>query len=105
MSLLVQFVVLLLVLYDRTSDLVKVNDARKWMFTQIESILPTQAALTQHIKWASYQANCWNLALTLAIELPSPKDWGGERMTQDGIYYGPHFQKYQTLVMNYYNML
>ena len=31
MSLLEQFVVLL---YDNTSDLVKVNDARKWLFIQ-----------------------------------------------------------------------
>ena len=30
MLLLAQFVVLL---YDKTSDLVKVNDARKWLFT------------------------------------------------------------------------
>ena len=77
MSLLEQFVVLL---YDRTSDLVKVNDARKWLFTQrsrnLENIPPTQAALTQNIKWASYQANCWNMAMTLIPELPNPKDWG-----------------------------
>jgi len=77
MSLLERFVVLL---YDRTSDLVKVNDARKWLFTQrsrsLENIPPTQAALRQHIKRASYQANCWNMALTLIPELPSPKDWG-----------------------------
>ena len=46
MSMLEQFVVLL---YDRTSDLVRVNDARKWLFTQksrsLENIPPTQAAL------------------------------------------------------------
>ena len=49
MSLLEQFVVLM---YDRTSDLVKVNDARKWLFTQrsrsLENIPLTQAALTTH---------------------------------------------------------
>ena len=58
-SLLEQFVVLL---YGKTSNFIKVNDARKWLFTQrsrsLESIPPTQAALTQHNKWASYQANC-----------------------------------------------
>ena len=77
MSLLEQFVVLL---YDRTSDLVKVNDARKWLFTQrsrsMENIPPTQAALTQHIKRASYQAYCWNMAMCLVPELPNPEDWG-----------------------------
>lgn len=77
MSVLERFVILL---YDRTSDLVKVNDARKWLFTQksrmLENIPPTQAALIQHIKRASYQANCWNKALTPNPELPSPTDWG-----------------------------
>ena len=59
MSLLGRFIVLL---YDRTSDLVKVNDTRKWLFTQrsrsLENIPPAHAALTQHIKCASYQAYC-----------------------------------------------
>ena len=77
MSLLEQFVVLL---YDRTSDLVKVNDARKWLFTQrsrsLENIPSTQAAPTQHIKRASYQAYCWNMAMCLVPELPNPEDWG-----------------------------
>ena len=77
MSMLEQFVVLL---YNRTSDLVKVNDARKWLFTQrsrsLESIPPTQAALTQHTKRASYQAYCWNMAMSLVPQLPNPKDWG-----------------------------
>ena len=38
MSLLEQFVVLL---YDRTSDLVKVHDARKWLFMQRSRSLET----------------------------------------------------------------
>ena len=59
-----QFVVLL---YDRTSDLLQVNDARKQLFTQksrsLENIPPTCAALKEHVKRASYQAYCWNQAL------------------------------------------
>ncbi len=46
MSVLERFVVLL---YDRTSDQVSVNDARKQLFTQksrsLENLPPTQAAL------------------------------------------------------------
>ena len=76
MSLLERFVVLI---YNRTSDLVSVNDARRWLFTQksrlLENIPPTQAALKQHIKRTSYQAYCWNEALTLHPNLPSPADW------------------------------
>ena len=77
MSLLERFVVLI---YNRTSDLVSVNDARRWLFTQkarlLENIPPTQAALKQHIKRTCYQAYCWNEALTLHPNLPSPADWG-----------------------------
>ena len=61
MSLLERFVVLI---YNRTSDLVSVNDARRWLFTQksrlLENIPPTQAALKQHIKHTCYQAYGWN---------------------------------------------
>ena len=77
LSLLERFVVLL---YDRTSDLGEVDDARKVLFTQksrsLENIPPTQAALKQHIRRSSYLANCWNKALTSNPELPSPSDWG-----------------------------
>ena len=82
MVLLERFVVLM---YDRTSDIIEVNEARKYLFTQksrsIENIPPTQAALTQHIKRASYQANCWNQALVLEPELLDPSDWGWTKGT------------------------
>ena len=38
-------------------------------------VWPTQAALTQHIKRASYQAYCWNMAtMYLVPELPNPEE-------------------------------
>ena len=56
MSVLERFVVLL---YDRTSDMLNVNDARKWPFTQksrsLENIPPTLETLRQHIMQASKQ--------------------------------------------------
>ena len=65
MLVLERFVVLL---YHHTSDQENVNDIRKVLFTQnsrsLENIPPTEDALRQHIKRASYQANCWNKALT-----------------------------------------
>ncbi|KAG0714105.1 LINE-1 retrotransposable element ORF2 protein [Chionoecetes opilio] len=77
MSLLERFVVLM---YDRTSDTMEVNDARKQLFAHksraLENIPPTQAALQQHIKRASLQGNCWNQTLVLNPELPIPSDWG-----------------------------
>ena len=76
MSVLERFVVLL---YDKTSDQVSVNDARKQLFTQksrsMENKPPTKGSIVQHIKHASYQANCWNRALCLDPCLPSPIDW------------------------------
>jgi len=76
MSLLEHFVVLM---YDRTSDIMEVNDAGKQLFAHksmaLDNIPPTQAALQQHIKRASLQANCWNQTLVLNPELPSPSDW------------------------------
>jgi len=77
MSLVERFVVLM---YDRTSDTMEVNEARKQLFTQksrtLENIPPTQAALRQHIMRATYQANIWNQALVPDPELASPSDWG-----------------------------
>ena len=63
MAALERFVVLL---YDRTSDIQQVNDARKQLFTQksrsLENIPPTCATLKEHVKRASYQAYCWKQA-------------------------------------------
>lgn len=77
LSQLERFVVLI---YDRTSACVGVNEARKHLFTRksrsLENIPPTQAALRQHIKRAMYQAHVWNLALVIRPQLPSPSDWG-----------------------------
>ena len=77
MALLERFVVLL---YDRTSDIMNVNDASKQLFTQksrsLENLPPSQEALKQHIKRASFQSNCWNKALLSNQVLPSPADWG-----------------------------
>ena len=55
MALLERFVVLL---YDRTNDIMNVNDARKQLFTQksrsLENLPPSQEALKQHIKRACF---------------------------------------------------
>ena len=77
MSLLECFVVLI---YDRTSDIMQVNDPRKQLFAHksmaLDNIPPTQAALQQHIKRAPLQVNCWNQILALNPELPSSSCWG-----------------------------
>jgi len=54
-SYIIVKVICSVILYDRTNDLVQVNDTRKWLFRQrsiarsLKSIPPTQAAFMQHI--------------------------------------------------------
>ena len=76
-SLLERFIVLM---YDRTSDIMEVSDAREQPFAHtsraLNNIPSTQAALQQHTKHASLQANRWNQTLVQNPELLSPSDWG-----------------------------
>ena len=66
-------------MYDRTSECLEVNEARNQVFIQksrtLETIPPTKSTLEQHIKRASYQARCWSPALVQNPQLPSPSDW------------------------------
>ena len=78
MEVIERFVVLL---YYRTSTCTDVNTERKRLFAQkgrpIEGIPPTQAALEQHIKRATYQSGyCWGQTLIPHCKLPSPCSWG-----------------------------
>ena len=73
-----------MILYDRTSTLEHVNDARKQLFTQkgrsIDGIPPTQAALLEHTKRAAFQAgHVWGQMMVPSPFLPSPGDWGWQR--------------------------
>ncbi|MES9879581.1 MAG: hypothetical protein ABW185_01720 [Sedimenticola sp.] len=78
MDILERFTILL---YDRTSSKVNIDDARQELFTKkgraMEAIPPTRAALVQHTKRATYQGeHCWGNASTVNVEMPSPEDWG-----------------------------
>ncbi len=70
-----------ILLYDRTSNLTDINEARLELFTKkgrtMETIPPTKAALVQHIQRAVYQGgHCWGNATEAAPEVPSPANWG-----------------------------
>lgn len=74
-------------LYQRTSPVSKVNDARKQLFAsgsrQLQNIPPTKAALVQKIKRATFQAgHIWEKALVADPMVPSPSNWGWYK--QDG---------------------
>jgi hypothetical protein len=55
-----------IIIYDKTSSLQAVNEARRELFCQknrtMENIPPTKEALLQHAKRASYQASIWTLS-------------------------------------------
>ena len=76
LEVLERFVVLM---YDRTSTEMKVNEARKQLFSQksrsIDGIPPTQAALVEHMKRAAYQAgHVWAQMFVAVPNLPSPSE-------------------------------
>ena len=78
------FVVLL---YSKTCEAERVNEARQELFARgrsVENIPPTQGALIQHVYRAAFQAGyIWGQALVPQQQLPSPSNWGWEE-TQDG---------------------
>ena len=89
-ALIERFVMLM---FDRTSGLHEVNEARQEMFCQhsrrLEGIPPTRAALEQHVKRACYQAgHVWSQSLVAQPVLPSPSEWGWEK---EGDCWKPHW--------------
>ena len=83
LSTLERFVI---VMYDRTSECIDLDTARRHMFTKksksLESLPPTSDAFKQHVKRTVYQAiHCWGQCLDKQCNLPCPSDWG---WTKDG---------------------
>ena len=102
MSLLEQFVVLL---YDRTSDLVKVNDARKWLYSHKGlGVWKTYHQHRQHlhnilnVQVTKLTVGTWQCVLFLSFQIQ--KTGAGGKMTEGGIHFGLPFQKHQNLAVN-----
>ena len=68
------------VLYDKTSSLESVDEARRELFCQknrtMENIPPTQDAVLQHSKRVSYQAGIWTTSDLAQKQPPSPEGHG-----------------------------
>ena len=68
------------ILYEKTSELQHVDEARKEQFCQkgktMERLPPTQDALLQHTKRAVYQAGIWCTSELSEQHIPTPEDWG-----------------------------
>jgi hypothetical protein len=100
MAGLERFVVLL---YDRTSSLTKVNEARQQLFSkrsrELDSIPPTRAAFDQHVRRAVLQGgHVWGQSFLRQQVLPSPSTWGWQLDT--GLHIGHPSHKPRTLVTN-----
>jgi len=76
------------ILYDRTSPLSSVNEARKDLFCcksqSMDQIPSTQNALLQHTQRAIYQAGVWTTSTRVQQTIPSPQDffWAKNLSTQ-----------------------
>ena len=78
LEILEKFVVLM---YDRSSSVASVNEARLALFARkqrsYDLIPPTQGALTEHAKRAAYQAgHIWSQAIVRQPEAQCPSEWG-----------------------------
>ena len=71
---------LTIVMYDKTSSLECVDEARKEIFCQkgktMERLPPTQDALLQHLKRVAYQAGVWCTSEQSEQHTPPPEGWG-----------------------------
>ena len=101
MSVVERFVVLL---YDRTSDQVSVNNARKLLFTQtsrsLDNLPPTQAALLQHIKWEDIKQIAGTEPSFWILVFQAPNTGDGKKTMWDGNLCGLLCQKLLSPVMN-----
>lgn len=99
-----RFVVLL---YDRTSNITSVNDARQELFSKksrtLENIPPTRAALVNHIKRAVFQGGyIWEQTLLKEPVLPCPSQWGWQR---EGSSWVPHWTTLQQAKDSCYELI
>ena len=69
----------IVVLYDRTSPLSFVNDAREELFCKknraVDRLPPTQDALLQHTSRSLYHAGIWTTSIQTQQVIPSPEEF------------------------------
>ena len=77
----------IILMYSKTSDHFRVNDARLELFFQktrnLDSIPPTENALLEHCKRAIYQCGIWSKCVEPQQNLPDPIHFGWKRTTDE----------------------
>ena len=81
------------VLYSKTCPHTTVNAARRYLFSRgsraLENVPPTQDALSQHVRRATYQGgHIWGQCLVPCPVYPDPGNWGWQK---DGTHWLPHW--------------
>ncbi|KAK3889183.1 hypothetical protein Pcinc_006755 [Petrolisthes cinctipes] len=76
---------LTVILYDRTSPLSSINEARRELFCQknrtMDKLPPTSDALQQHVRRAVYQAGIWTTSRQTQYVVPSPQDFAWTKVS------------------------
>ena len=86
-----------------------VNNARKLLFTQnsrsLENLLPTQAALVQHINEQDNKQNTGTVSCFWILVFQAPKTGDGKKTMWDGNLCGLLCQKLLSPVMNLFTVV
>lgn len=91
-------------MYDRTSTKLTVNEARKQLFAQkgrsLDAIPPSRSALLEHTKHTGYQAvHCWGLKSLKQVRCCQAQTTGAGLCAKGGgIHSGRHFQMWRSPV-------
>ena len=80
---------LTVILYDKTSPLSSVNEARMELFChknrEMDKLPPTKDALLQHTRRAVYQTGVWTMSTQTHLVVPSPQDFAWTKVSESWV--------------------
>jgi len=80
---------LTVILYDKTSPLSCVNEARREFFCKknraMDKLPPTKDALLQHVRRTVHQAGIWTTSTQTRVVVPSPQDFAWTKVSESWV--------------------